>query len=493
MTTTSFYALGAGYTAWMRYDHNRIDLVPERASYKPGDTARIMIQSPWERATALLTTEREGIRTQRRFALTSTQQTVTVPITEADIPNVYVSVLLIKGRTPGDTPEDASDPGKPSFRLGYVELQVEDASKRLSISVTANRQEYRPANNAKVDVLLKDAQGKPAVGEVTLWAVDYGVLSLTGFQTPDVLRSVYVPKALQVTTEDSRQRIVSRRAIIPKGADDGGGGGADSGAGTLRRDFRVLAFWVGSTVTDGSGKATVNLKLPESLTTYRIMAVSGDKTSRFGWGQSEIRVNKPVALRPAFPRFLAVGDRATFGSVVTNQLSAGGQAVVTIKSLDPSILRIDGVAQREHRGRTGSILGGALYRVGARHRQGPCADDGPSQRGKRRLRGRPAGGSARLTGDGCGVRPDRQRRVGNAGVAGGSRSGLRRPDAGDVVHGADRPRRGRAVPARVSVRLRRAEGIAGARTGAGRGSRIRVPDAGGERRAGAAACAIDAA
>jgi alpha-2-macroglobulin len=346
VTTTSFYALGAGYTAWMRYDHNRIDLVPERASYKPGDTARIMIQSPWERATALLTTEREGVRTQQRFTVTSTQQTVTVPITEADIPNVYVSVLLIKGRTPGDTPDDASDPGKPSFRLGYVELQVEDASKRLSISVTANRQEYRPANNAKVDVLLKDAQGKPAVGEVTLWAVDYGVLSLTGFQTPDVLRSVYVPKALQVTTEDNRQRIISRRAIIPKGADDGGGGGADSGAGTLRRDFRVLAFWVGSTVTDGSGKATLNLKLPESLTTYRIMAVSGDKTSRFGWGQSEIRVNKPVALRPAFPRFLAVGDRATFGSVVTNQLSAGGQAIVTIKSLDPSILRIDGVAQR---------------------------------------------------------------------------------------------------------------------------------------------------
>jgi uncharacterized protein YfaS (alpha-2-macroglobulin family) len=346
VTTTSFYALGAGYTAWMRYDHNRIDLVPERASYKPGDTARIMIQSPWERATALLTTEREGIRTQQRFTLTSTQQTVTVPITEADIPNVYVSVVLIKGRTPGDTRDDASDPGKPSFRLGYVELQVEDASKRLSIAVTANRQEYRPANNAKVDVLLKDAQGNPAVGEVTLWAVDYGVLSLTGFQTPDVLRSVYVPKALQVTTEDNRQRIVSRRALIPKGADEGGGGGADSGAGTVRRDFRVLAFWVGSTVTDRTGKATLNLKLPESLTTYRIMAVSGDKTSRFGWGQSEIRVNKPVALRPAFPRFLAVGDRATFGSVVTNQLSAGGQAVVTIKSLDPSILRIDGVAQR---------------------------------------------------------------------------------------------------------------------------------------------------
>ena len=95
----SFYALGPGYTAWARYDHNRIDLVPEKKTYRPGDTARIMIKSPWEQATALLTTEREGIRTHRQFALTSTQQTVTVPITDADIPNVYVSVLLVKGRT----------------------------------------------------------------------------------------------------------------------------------------------------------------------------------------------------------------------------------------------------------------------------------------------------------------------------------------------------------------------------------------------------------
>ena len=62
VTTTSFYALGDGYTAWERYDHNRIDLVPEQKTYKPGDTARIMIQSPWEQATALVTTEREGIR-----------------------------------------------------------------------------------------------------------------------------------------------------------------------------------------------------------------------------------------------------------------------------------------------------------------------------------------------------------------------------------------------------------------------------------------------
>ena len=58
-----FYVLGPGYTAWARYDNNRIDLVPEKQTYKPGDTARILIKSPWEKANALLTTEREGVKT----------------------------------------------------------------------------------------------------------------------------------------------------------------------------------------------------------------------------------------------------------------------------------------------------------------------------------------------------------------------------------------------------------------------------------------------
>jgi uncharacterized protein YfaS (alpha-2-macroglobulin family) len=358
VTRTSFYVLGEGYTAWERFDHNRIRLVPERNQYKPGETARIMIQSPWEHATALVTTEREGIRSHRQFVLTSTQQSITVPITETDIPNLFVSVLLVKGRSRAAAPatvtakgtpgaiEDPSDPGKPAFRLGYVSLEVDDRSKRLDVSVRADSAEYRPAHAAHVQVNVTDADGRGTPSEVTLWAVDYGVLSLTGYQAPDVGRSVYVRKALQVITTDNRQRIVSRRVLTPKGDTDGGGGGAESGAGILRKDFRVLAFWVGSVVTDAAGAATVDVTLPESLTTYRIMAVAGDRRSRFGSADAEVRVNKPLTLKPTFPRFLAVGDRALFGAVVTSQLPAAGTATVTIKSMDPTVLQFVGSTQQ---------------------------------------------------------------------------------------------------------------------------------------------------
>ncbi|HEY3886702.1 MAG TPA: alpha-2-macroglobulin family protein, partial [Vicinamibacterales bacterium] len=234
---------------------------------------------------------------------------------------------------------DPSDPGKPAFRLGYVQLTVDDGSKKLSVAVAANRQEYRPANSATVTVDVTDPQGRGTPSEVTLWAVDYGVLSLTNYHTPDVRESVYTKKALQVLTEDARQKIVSRRVLTPKGDTDGGGGGADAGPGTVRRDFRVLAFWVGSVTTDARGHASTTVKLPESLTTYRIMAVAGDRASRFGSGDSDIRINKPVTLNAAFPRFLAVGDKANFGAVVTSQLKTAGTATVTIESLDPDIMQ----------------------------------------------------------------------------------------------------------------------------------------------------------
>ena len=133
----------------------------------------------------------------------------------------------MKGAPPSEVSDDPSDPGKPAFRLGYLELKVEDKTKRLTVSVAANKEEYRPANSAKLSVDVKDAQGRGTASEVTLWAVDYGVLSLTSYRTPDVLGSVYVEKALQVLNEDNRQRIVSRRVLTPKGETDGGGGGMD--------------------------------------------------------------------------------------------------------------------------------------------------------------------------------------------------------------------------------------------------------------------------
>jgi uncharacterized protein YfaS (alpha-2-macroglobulin family) len=398
-TDATFYAVGPGVSSW-RSEGTRIDLTPERQTWKPGENARILIQSPWERATALVTVEREGIRHHHTFTVTSTQDTVTVPVTAADVPNVFVSVLLVKGRTSNELAADGRDAGQPSYRLGYTELTVDDALKRLTVDVTADKREYRPRQPATVSVSVRTPDGAAAASEVTLWAVDYGVLSLTAYSVPDVVKALYPNQPLQVTNEDSRVAMMSRRRLVDRpvpppppaamAAPEPLAAFAFSrnstitglpqqmlnmsldGVATLnesvmvrgaspimflqgvsvddiRTDFRSLVFWAGSVTTDATGRATTTVTLPDSLTSYRIVAVAGDDRSRFGVGEREIRVTKPLTLLPEFPRFLSAGDRASFGAVVTNSGAEAGEATVEIQSLDPETLQFGTTSRRSIR------------------------------------------------------------------------------------------------------------------------------------------------
>ena len=293
-TETRFYALGGGYSMW-RTNGNRIDLTPERTVWKPGETARVLVQSPWSQATALVTKEREGIKTHQRIDIRSTQDAVEIPITDADVPNVYVSVMLFKGRTEvASTPENP-DPGKPAFRVGYVELTVDDASKRLQVEVKADREEYRPRQNVNVSVAVRDAAGRPRSGEVTLWAVDYGLLSLTNYQAPDVASAIYARKFLQVQTLDSRLRLMGRQSIVAEPPPAAAGGGRGGGGGFAQAGQMAESVAVASAspliATDGFARASTIVGLPQSaarpvdwMIRHSCAPTSGRSSS--GWVQS---------------------------------------------------------------------------------------------------------------------------------------------------------------------------------------------------------------
>ena len=105
----------------------------------------------------------------------------------------------------------------------------------------------------------------------------------------------------------------------------------------------MLAFWLGSVATDAKGDARRR----------REAAGVADDLSDHGGGRrprargsdrrdTEIRVNKPLMLKPTFPRFLAVGDTAQFGAVVTSQLPAAGAATVVDQEPRSRVLEFGG-------------------------------------------------------------------------------------------------------------------------------------------------------
>ena len=216
-------------------------------------------------------------------------------------------------------------------------------------------------------------------------------------------QSIYLDKALQVVNEDSRQKIVSRRVLTPKGRDRGRRRRTRRRAGHDPQRFpraRVLAR-IGRHRRRRATRST-DVTLPESLTTYRIMAVAGDKASRFGWAQNEIRINKPVLLTPTWPRFLAVGDKALLRRRRPHRSSSRpGKATVTIKSLDPSVVEFSG-SRRSSDDRRRAAEGTAEVRFNAAAKAVGNARiqmTRVAQRRERRVRRRAAGAHPRADGN----------------------------------------------------------------------------------------------
>ncbi|GAB5521478.1 MAG: alpha-2-macroglobulin family protein [Rhodothermales bacterium] len=322
------YATGSGYVAWERRDDDRIDLVADRNTYQPGETAKIMVQSPYEEATALITVEREGILSSRVVTLTGSAPQIEVPLTEDYLPNAFVSVMLVHGRVA--QPSDVGDPGAPSFKIGYVNLKVDAGVRRLKVAVEPSAETYRPGEEVTVDLRVTDASGKGVPAEVAFSAGDAGVLNLIGYRLPDPFDAFYGPRRLHVRTTETRANLVRQRNFGQKEEDMGGGGGEyNDGA---RADFRPLAHWDPAIRTDSRGRVSVTFRVPESLTTFRLMATALTADSKFGVGREDIIVTKPLVLQPALPRFARVGDRFEAGVLVTNTTGQAGTATVGVEA-----------------------------------------------------------------------------------------------------------------------------------------------------------------
>jgi uncharacterized protein YfaS (alpha-2-macroglobulin family) len=347
ITKTYFYVTGKDYVPWERKNEDIVELVADSTTYQPGDVAKILVKSPYEKANALVTVEREFVlRSEIREIIGSSSQ-IEIPIQFEYIPNVFVSVLLVQGRTAQKAEDNLQDLGRPSFKIGYAKLSIDPSEKRLKIDIHNPKTSYKPGEEVTLELDVKGADGKPTKACLTLAVVDVGVLNLIGFQTPDPFSQFYSHKSLAVHTSDSRPFVLEQLTLGEKGEDVGGGLGEmmkRAAAPTLsevelRGDFRSTAYWNASLVTEEQGHARVKFTLPDNLTTFRVMAVAQTQDSRFGRSETPFKVTKPLLLQASFPRFGRVGDEFYGGVVIHNQSSR--KAEVTLECQANGILLDD--------------------------------------------------------------------------------------------------------------------------------------------------------
>ncbi|MFN8482775.1 MAG: Ig-like domain-containing protein [Anaerolineae bacterium] len=322
-SATYQWVAGTEFVNWRRDDNDRMALTADRKTYLPGDTAKILVQSPFAPAEALVTVERGAIHDVRRMSLPTTSTTIEVPLTKDDAPNVYVSVAAVKG---GD------DTTLPQFKLGDVRLDVSPRDKLLDIALTPQRPGgVQPGQTVTYNIVVKDSDGKPVQGEFSAALVDKALYSLVEDTTKSPGDLFYAPRPLGVGSAATLIRNVNRvTAALAAGGKGGGGGGL--AVAPVRRDFQDTGYWKASFTTDEGGRAKLDIPLPDNLTTWTLTVVGVTQDTKVGRARLDTVATKDLLLRPTLPRFLVQGDAVRLGAVVQNNTDRPMDARVTLQT-----------------------------------------------------------------------------------------------------------------------------------------------------------------
>ncbi len=318
-SSTYMWISGRRYVSWRQENNDRIELVADKREYEVGDTATVLVPHPYQGPVqALVTVERGHIYDYWVQTLETNSEQIEIPITEDLIPNVFVSVVLVKG-------VDENNP-LPGFKVGYVQLPIAVTEKQLHIELTPDKppdEHYRPGETVTWDVEVTDSSGRPVEAELTLNLVDLSVLTLAEEQGRDIVSHFWHQRGLGVRTACgltvSGNRVNEQIASEVKGL---GGGGGPGEFGAVRYRFPDTAYWNPSLRTDEDGRATVRVELPDNLTTWRMGARGVTVETLVGQANVDVVSTKDLLVRPVAPRFFVVGDEAELAAAIHNNTAS---------------------------------------------------------------------------------------------------------------------------------------------------------------------------
>ncbi len=369
-----------------------VELIPDKAEYAPDETAEILVNAPFFPAEGILTLRRNGIVKTVRLTLSSASTVLKIPIEERFLPNLHVQVDLFGAakRIVFDDETDDKLPKRPAFASGELNLDISDASRKLTVAAEPLEKTLEPGGATLINVAVTGNDGKPtANAEVAVVAVDESVLALTNYRISDPLDAFYRQIDAGTTDYYSRENVLLARPEdlgvdlgnigFGRGQGNGYGSGDGNGNGSgvfdrqqdtpfrrleiltslqspptvkfgspdqirLRTNFDALAIFSPSVRTDASGKAVVKITLPDNLTRYRIMAVAVTDAKKFGITESAITARQKLSVRPSAPRFMNFGDRAELPVVLQNQTNEPLTVEVAIRATNASLT--DGSGRR---------------------------------------------------------------------------------------------------------------------------------------------------
>ncbi len=357
-----------------KVEQEKVTLIPDKQTYQPGDTAQVLVQSPFSPAEGLLTVSRSGTLYTQRFQVVDGAATLSIPIEEQYIPNLEIQVDLV-GAAPrtGDQGEPLPNvEPRPAYASGSLHLSIPPLLRTLTLQAVPEVSDLAPGGSTTLNLTLVDAAGAPVPdAELAVVVVDEAILALSNYTQADPISVFYSDRPSYFESVYSRanlvllnpQALVDRQTASRAAATGDMLKAAESAAGAanlalpaampaatqtagvadhaseasapiaVRANFNPLATFAPSVRTDGSGQATLSIQLPDNLTRYRIMVVAVDSQGkRFGQAEASLTARLPLMVRPSAPRFLNFGDKFELPVVLQNQTSTDLQVSVAVRA-----------------------------------------------------------------------------------------------------------------------------------------------------------------
>ncbi len=329
-TDLQIWATGGGSVFWASRseEDNFLEVKLDKETYQPGETATALIQSPYPEAELYFAVVRDRPLYQTLTKVTGGAPQIQFTVTPEMLPNAAVQAVLIRQGQPLEQLEPGSV--EDLVKIGFAPFNINLAEKYLQVDVTPNQEKIAPGTATTVKLQVKDAAGQPVKGQFTVMVVNEAILQLTGYRPPDLVKTVYADQPIATRFSDNRFQVVISPLSSPLDKGWGYGGGFSAGADStrLRTEFKPLAYYNGSVITDQRGQATVSFSLPDDLTTWRVMAVATTEDMRFGQGDNTFMTTKPLMANPVLPQFVRLGDRFDGGLTVTNTTARVGNLVI---------------------------------------------------------------------------------------------------------------------------------------------------------------------
>lgn len=273
----------------------------DKETYNVGETAKVTFPSGNE-GRALISVENGSEILSQQWAVTQPgKTTVSIPVTKAMAPNVFINISLLQ-------PHNVTSNDLPIRLYGVIPIMVENPETKLHPLISMP-DVIKPEQTYTIKVSEKN--NKPMT--YTIAVVEEGLLDLTRFKTPNVWNSFYKREALGVKTWDIFDYVIGAYSgSIDQVFAIGGDGSAAKGKNKKANRFKPVVKFLGPFVLHPNETNTHQLKMPNYVGAVRAMVVSGNNdTEAYGSVEKSVQVKKPLMVLTTLPRKLSPGEKVT--------------------------------------------------------------------------------------------------------------------------------------------------------------------------------------